>query len=269
MPDVVVTGAAGRIGRVVAPALREAGFEVRLTDLVDAPDAFAGFDYRKADMLDGAAMDAVMAGASTLLHLAGMPGVRDWPVLERVNVTGTRTTFDAAIGAGVGHIVYASTNHVCGFNPADVALTPDTPIAPDSSYGVTKLFGENLLAQLCAHHGWSGLSLRICSFLPAPTELRHLKTWLSHADMARLAIAALRSPAIGHRAVWGLSDNRRGKVDRAHWDAIGYAPADDAERFVEALAARGLDPDGASEWPFLGGNLAVPVAAYAPRESAA
>ena len=260
MSDVVVTGAAGRIGRVVAPALRNAGFDVRLTDIVDAPDALAGFDYRKADMLDSAAMDAVMAQSSALLHLAGKPGVRDWPVLERVNVSGTRTVFDAAVAAGVDHIVYASTNHVCGFNPADVALTPDTPIAPDSSYGVTKLFGENLLAQLCAQHGLSGLSLRICSFVPAPTEPRHLKTWLSHADMARLAVAALRSPAIGHRAVWGLSDNRRGNVDRAHWEAIDYAPADDAERFVEALAAQGYDTDVASQWLYLGGSLAVPAA---------
>lgn len=265
MPDVVVTGAAGRIGQVVAPALRDAGFDVRLTDIVDAPDALAGFDYRKTDMLDSAAMGAVMADASALLHLAGMPGVRDWSVLERVNVSGSRIVFDAAVAAGVGHIVYASTNHVCGFNPADVALTPDTPIAPDSSYGVTKLFGENLLAQLCAHHGLSGISLRICSFVPAPSERRHLKTWLSHADMARLAVAALRSPAIGHRAVWGLSDNRRGNVDRAHWASIGYVPADDAERFAAGLATVGAPPD----WPFLGGSLAVPVAAGRQAESAA
>lgn len=260
MVDVIVTGAAGRIGRVVTPALRAAGLSVRLTDVIDRADVFADYDYRQADMIDGAAMADVMDGGGALLHLAGIPGVRAWDVLERVNVSGTRTVFDAAVAAGIRHIVYASTNHVCGFNPADVALTPDTPLAPDSPYGVTKLFGENLLAWLCDQHGLSGISLRICSFLPMPTQARHLKTWLSHADTARLSLAALGSPRIGHRIVWGLSNNRRGDVDAAHWDAIGYAPADDAERFVDDLAASGIDTTAVSEWPNLGGNLAVSTA---------
>lgn len=229
-PRVVITGAAGRIGRVVAAGLHGAGIPLRLTDRAAPPEDLAGIPFVAADLLDADAMARVMSGADTLVHLGGAAGyINDWETLEQVNIVGTRVTFEAAVEAGIRRIVYASSNHVCGFNPADELLGSHTPIRPDGLYAVTKLFGENLLSYICDSENLVGVSLRICSFAEKPRQKRHLSTWLSHKDMVALVKVAIAIEAPGHHVLWGVSNNRRSNVDREPWIAHGYEPEDDAD----------------------------------------
>lgn len=254
---VVITGAAGRIGSVVAQGLHRAGVPVRLTDRREPPEEVAHLPFEVADITDAAAMARIMTGARALVHLAGHPNSRDWAVLEQANFRGTQVAFEAAVAAGVRRLLYASSIHVAGFHPADVRLTADIELRPDSPYGVSKVFGEQLLRYLCERHEIVGVALRICSFAPEPAQARHLRTWLSHGDMLRLVHAGLRTTQTGFSAIWGLSSNRRASVDRDHWKAAGYEPQDEAERFVDALGRSGVDTSLVSEWPDLGGGVAL------------
>src|SRR4051812_43358381 len=70
-PLVLVTGAAGRVGRVVAAALRE-NFSVRAFDRVPIPDDPAA---HVGDLADRAAVERAIAGVETIVHLGACPSM--------------------------------------------------------------------------------------------------------------------------------------------------------------------------------------------------
>lgn len=249
---ILITGASGRIGSLLARDLARPHRTLRLTDLADDRDIIG------ADILDPAAMARLMIGVDAVIHLAGHPNSRDWATLERSNMQGSRIVFETAIAAGVRKVIYASSIHAVGLHPCDAALTAEMPLWAGSPYGVSKAYGETLLRYLCRETGTAGFALRIGSFRPRPTDARELTTWLSPADMVRLAEACLITAERSFNLVWGLSANRRAEVDRQTWSRVGYRPQDEAEDHIEALVAAGVDVDRVSEWPFLGAHFVSP-----------
>lgn len=97
-PPILVTGGTGTLGGHVVPLLRAAGHEVRILTRQSRPPA-DGVSYVTGDLLSGAGVDAAVAGARTVLHLAGGPKGDD---------EATRTLVRAASRAGVGHLVHIS-----------------------------------------------------------------------------------------------------------------------------------------------------------------
>ena len=81
--------------------------------------------------------------------------------------------------------------------PVDEKLELDCAFRPDGFYGLSKVWGEAMSRMYWDKHGIEGISLRIGSALPRPTEFRHLSTWLGHEDLLQL-IDALHRGA-GHR----------------------------------------------------------------------
>jgi uronate dehydrogenase len=138
----------------------------------------------------------------------------------------------------VRRVVYASTNHAVGFTPvpADEQLPADTPVRPDTLYGVSKAFGEALARYYVERYGFAVACLRIGTFAERPPDRRALSTWLSPADCARLVDACLRSDQLGFALVWGVSANTRRTWSLAAGRALGYEPRDDAEHFAAGFA---------------------------------
>lgn len=254
--SVLITGAAGRIGRTLTAGLSSAGLRLRLTDRDDLPDVPGGCEFVRADLHDPAVFGPLCRDVTAVVHLAGHPNSRDWDVVQSANVDPTRRLFESAVAAGAQRLVYASSVHVAGYAPADARLTADMELRPDGPYGLSKVAGEMMLRYAVDRSGCTGVALRICSFRPSPTNARELRTWLSPYDMIALALAALTSRAKGFHAVWGISNNGAADVDRSHWQAIGYQPRDDASDHRSALADAGVDVDLVSEWRYLGGAFA-------------
>lgn len=95
---ILVTGGTGTLGSHVVPLLRAAGREVRvLSRGVHA--SVDGVEYVTGDLLKDEGVDAAVAGASVVLHLAGGAKGDD---------EATRNLVRAAVGAGVRHLVYIS-----------------------------------------------------------------------------------------------------------------------------------------------------------------
>ncbi|WP_333769734.1 NAD-dependent epimerase/dehydratase family protein [Streptomyces sp. IBSBF 2435] len=242
---ILLTGAAGGLGTLMRGLLPSYGYRLRLLDLLPIdgePDAIT------ADLADRDALRAAVRGVDAVVHLAGISLESTFEKILRANIEGTYNLYEAAREEGVRRIVSASSNHAVGFTPrprGDDPLIPvGTPRRPDTYYGLSKCFGEDL-AQLYADlHGIDTVSIRIGSCFPEPTTVRMLSVWMSPADGARLLHAALTAEVTGHTVVYGSSANTRLWWDLAPARALGYAPQDDSEVFAPPLiAAQGeLDP---------------------------
>ncbi|MEQ8369747.1 MAG: NAD(P)-dependent oxidoreductase [Alphaproteobacteria bacterium] len=250
---VLITGAAGAIGRVLRSGLAGRHGCLRLLDVAPLGPAAAAEEVIQADLLDGPALDSALAGVDALVHLAGASDPRDFATMYRTNVHGLYILFEAARTHGVRRIVFASSNHAYGMAPVDHPVTVTDPPRPDSFYGVTKVFGETLLRYYWDKHGIESVSLRIGSFTERPTEQRHLSTWLSPADGVALFDRALKQPDVGAAIVVGMSANRRLRVGETNWSAIGYRPSDDAESWAGRLREENVDVDGPPQWGRHGG----------------
>jgi uronate dehydrogenase len=239
---VLLTGAAGRIGSVLRPALRGELDELRLSDLREPDGVVAPETFVRADLADADAVLRAVDGVDAVVHLGAVPDEAPFGAIAGPNLHGAFAVFDACRRTGVRRVVYASSNHATGFYPVGEPLDGTWPPRPDGLYGASKVFGEALGRMFSERFGLEVVCLRIGSFRPAPGERRELSTWLSHGDAVRLVRAALTADAIGFEIVYGVSANTR-----AWWPLseaarrIGYAPRDDAEAFADELAGVGED----------------------------
>lgn len=161
---IVITGGAGFIGKRLARQILERGSltdatgqerpvtAVTLFDVVEA----AGFegDARvttiAGDITDAAQVAAVVGtDADSIFHLAAIVSAHaeeDYDLGMRINLDGTRNVIQAARGlAKPPKVVFASSVAVYGGSGLPDTVTDETPITPQTSYGVAKACGEQLL----------------------------------------------------------------------------------------------------------------------------
>ena len=148
---VLVTGAAGCLGRAVLARLAARGHEARGHDLAAAPPgAVATAGWVRGDLF-AAGLDGAAATCDAVVHCAALvhrPDVRDPAAYERINVDGTRHVLDVARDAGVapGRCVTASTVGVYG-RDHDLDADEDSPVAPVTPYAASKLRAETLVRE--------------------------------------------------------------------------------------------------------------------------
>jgi uronate dehydrogenase len=230
---VVITGAAGRMGRYLRAGLPAAGWKLRLLDRVPIPDAD---DAIVADIGDRKALDAAMADAGAVVHLAAAStSGASFEDVKVSNIDGTYAVMTAARRAGVPRVVFASSNHANGFAPRSVPARPGSGDRPDSYYGASKVFGEALGRMYADRYGMRVACLRIGSCMERPNKPRTLATWLSPADLVRLVAACLTSDQYCYCVVYGISGNTRRWWDLGPGEAIGYHPQDNAETFAAEI----------------------------------
>ena len=238
MKSVLITGAAGNIGRVLRRGLRD-DYLLRLTDCIQIVDPEVT-DVRVADVRSVEEMEEVCKGIDSVVHLAGEPSTgSSWSVVLNANIEGTYGIFEAARLAGVKRVIFASSNHATGYYEKESIYTkPDMLARPDSLYGVSKAFGEDLARFYYDEYGINAYCLRIGSFQPDDSVInrssdRILSTWLSHRDLVRLVRCCIETNNAEFGIYYGISNNTR-----AFWDIenareeIGYSPEDDAENLI-------------------------------------
>jgi uronate dehydrogenase len=253
MKKVLITGAAGHIGRALRAGMR-GHYTLRLADIAPQAPAVEGEEVVAADIRDLAAMTQAMQGMDCVVHLAGIPDEDTWERIRDMNIDGCYNVFEAAYQAGVKRVVFASSNHAVGFHRRTKTLDEQAQPRPDSRYGVSKVFGEALGRLYADKHGLSVACLRIGSFRPddTPTAPRHLATWISHRDMVQLTRRCVDHPNYHFVVVYGVSGNDAGHWDNGHAAFLGYAPQDNAQRRADDIACTAA-PEDAREALFHGG----------------
>jgi uncharacterized protein YbjT (DUF2867 family) len=95
---ILVTGGTGTLGRLVVPRLRDTGRDIRVLSR-HGSEAGQGIEFVTGDLATGEGLDAVVAGAEIVMHLAGS---------AKGDEEKARHLVRAASRAGVRHLVYIS-----------------------------------------------------------------------------------------------------------------------------------------------------------------
>jgi uronate dehydrogenase len=235
---LLLTGAAGGLGRVLRPRLAACCDTLRVSDVAELGAAAPGEEVRPARLEDKAAMLALLEGVDAVVHLGGISTEQAFEGILEANIRGAFHLYEAARIHRVRRIVFASSNHVTGFYKQSETIDPTMPMRPDGYYGLSKAFGENLAQFYFDRYGLETVSLRIGSSFPEPRDRRMLATFLSYDDLERLVLASLSAPVVGHSVIYGMSDNVVSWWDNTPARHIGYRPHDSSEPFRAALEQR-------------------------------
>lgn len=241
---LLLTGAAGALGRELRPRLKKYCDTLRVSDVAEMAPAGPGEEAMTVPLEDRAAMRGLLEGVDAVIHLGGVSVETPFDPILAANILGVYNLYEAARRNGVKRIVFASSNHVTGFYRQDEVVSPLDPVRPDTMYGVSKAFGENISRMYFDRFGIQTACLRIGSALAAPKDRRMLASWLSFDDLERLVVACLSTAMLGHTIVYGMSDNPVSWWDNTPARHLGYLPQDSSERFRAELEKRQpeLDP---------------------------
>ncbi len=245
--NLLLTGAAGTLGRVLTPTLQGLTQQLRISDLAPALQALdvpAGVEAQPCDLADAAAVHALLQGVQAIVHLGGISVEGPWQPILQANIVGLHNLYEAARRQGVKRVVFASSNHVTGCYAQAQTVSPQDPPRPDGNYGLSKLFGEGIASLYWDRFGIETVCLRIGTATPAPPDRRGLATWLSLPDLAQLVTCALTAPAVGFLVAYGISGNTRRFYDtEAAWARLGYVPQHNAETHAQQVQHL-LQPEG-------------------------
>jgi uronate dehydrogenase len=241
MQRVLITGAAGRVGRVLRAGLAAPERLLRLVDVADMGAAGEREEVHKGDATSLDFMLEAMKDVDVVIHLAAYPEEGPWTTIFPLNYEMTYTLFEAAKQAKVDRVIFASSVQAVGFHSLAKTIDDTVRLRPSGYYGVSKAFGESLASLYADKYGLSAACVRIASFEQKPTGMRMLSTWLSYEDGVHLFERCIRAPRHHFYRVFGVSNNTRSRVDNSHVDWLGYRPTSNAEDYLEDILANGED----------------------------
>ena len=235
---VLVTGAHGKVGRVLVPRLLQVGHYVRATDLTRPQwdrlqDPSEAEDYWQADLTDAGACYALARGCDAVVHTAAIPQPIHNPahVVFGNNLLSTFNVLEAAIAAGVRRFVNFSSETVPGFLFAHRAFEPDYlpideehQIRPQDSYATSKWFGELLMERAPERADIATISIRPCWVQDVGSYERNLGpivrdssvlvenvcSYIDVYDLAEATVLAVESDLAGHEVLYVASPDTIG-----------------------------------------------------------
>lgn len=240
---ILITGAAGRLGRELRRGLAPLAHRLRLSDVAGIEDLQPNEEAVICDLADEAAIHKACQGVDAIVHFGGVPLERGWDQILNANIRGSYHIYEGARQAGVRRVVYASSVHAIGFHRLEDQIDATAPHRPDGLYGLSKCFVEDLGRLYWDKFGIESVALRIFSSFPEPADRRMLWSWLSFDDCIRLVTAALTAPRVGFTLSFGMSNNAVKPVDNRRAAHLGYLPQDSAEAFRAAVEAKTPVPD--------------------------
>lgn len=151
--DVLITGANGTVGTAILEELGERE-EYTITCLDVEESDHDSYRSVTADISDLETLRGHFEGQDAVIHLAAAVDLSgSWETILQNNIVGTYNVLQAASEAEVGKFLFASSIHTVGmyeieyspdiYDPDyDLTVTHETPVRPDSFYGLSKVFGE-------------------------------------------------------------------------------------------------------------------------------
>jgi len=278
--DVLVTGAYGRCGTALIDHLHgDDEYEFTYYNRSDRPDdhPYGGYETIVGNVTEGEKLREAAEGRDAMVHMAAYPSPSgDWTDVLEPNIVGTYNALEAAREEQLETFVFLSTNHVVGLYETehapelyerDYSLVVDhtDPVRPDSYYGASKSFGEDLARYYVEEFEYPKqvYALRVGTVnMPeydhpygnaesgvddgdfergSPEYQRAVArmkcTWQSRRDFAHEVECCLADDTVDYGVFYGVSDNQRRWFDLEHARSrIDYNPRDDGDEWDEPPA---------------------------------
>jgi len=236
--QILITGAAGRLGTELRRGLSPLAEKLRISDRVVCENVMRHEEMVVCDLSDETETMALSAGCDAVVHMGGASLERPWQEVLDSNIRGSYHIFEGARRHGVRRVIFASSVHAIGYHKIDENIKGNAMIRPDTLYGVSKCFVEALASLYYDKFGIESSCVRIFSSCPEPVDRRMLWSWLSFDDCIRLISACLTAPHLGATVMAGISDNRVKPIDTSNAGHVGYVPLDNTEPFRAAVDER-------------------------------
>ena len=235
---LLITGAGGNLGRELRRGLAPLADTLRLSDRVEMAPAGPSEEVVTADVGDFDAMMSLVEGCDAIVHFGAAPVEKPWDQILNSSIKGGYNVYEAARRHGIKRIVYASSIHAVGYVRREAGADTHTEHRPDTLYGLSKCFVEDLAKLYHDKFGIETVALRINSCFPEPADRRHLSTWMSFRDLIQLVERSLCAESVGFSVLYGISDNRERFFNNDPSRHIGYVPQDSAEDYREKVEAK-------------------------------
>ena len=234
---LLITGAAGNLGRELRRGLAPLAQTLRLSDRADMEPAGENEEVVRCELGDFDSVMSLVEGCDGIVHFGAAPVERPWAEILDSSIKGGYNVYEAARRHGIRRIVYASSIHAVGFVRREEGADTDTPHRPDTLYGLSKCFVEDLAKLYFDKFGIESACLRINSCFPEPADRRHLATWMSFRDLVQLVERCLVAERVGYAVIYGISDNREAFFSNHKVAHLGYRPVDSSEDYRERVEA--------------------------------
>ena len=163
MKRIAVTGSQGGTGSGIAAVLRDSGYDV--LGIARVPNVLGDPDYVQLDLGDAAGVNDAFSRVDAVVHFGSVPGTGNMSTtagFQNVAVAGFNV-FQAAKNVGIQRVVWASSVETYGdfHHLPSLPVTEDSPLAPPSIYGASKVLLENLASDYCRWYGMSIAGFRL------------------------------------------------------------------------------------------------------------
>jgi nucleoside-diphosphate-sugar epimerase len=227
---VLVTGAAGLLGRRVVEAFRAAGSDVSGVDIVEARGS-AAMRHVVLDLARDDLSHLFDDGYDVVVHAAAVADLgrgHSEPEVLANNTSSTARLLFASLEAGTHRIVFVSSQSVLGLSRGPGVVAPDRlpvdehhPCRPRDGYALSKKFGEDIAAVLADRFDAAISSIRLPVVWDPDTRKAHVAkrladpeqaarsnwAYVDARDAARGIVLAAERTAGGHR-VYNVSAER-------------------------------------------------------------
>lgn len=172
---VLVTGSAGRLGRVIVELLRAKGVDCIGMDVKESATTDVRADIRERKEIAG-----IIKNISHVIHTAAVHGRHmdmDVPRADFIetNILGTLNLLEASVEHKIKSFIYTSTTSIYGKSMensnAAVWVDEELTASPRDIYDITKLTAENLCRDFFDKEQLNGCTLRVSRFMDEPRNL--------------------------------------------------------------------------------------------------
>jgi uronate dehydrogenase len=228
---ILVTGASGHLGGMLFSSLVKVGYKNLVGTDLRKKNIKKNQKFILANLKNFKTVIKMTKGIHAIVHFGAIPIEDTQQNILNNNIIGTYNLFEAARINKVKRIIFASSNHAIGFHRRTTKLNELSTQRPDSHYGLSKAFGENLSRLYADKFGIKSMCIRIGSCLKNPQDRRHLSTWISYEDLTQLVDIGIKHKSIHHEIVYGASKNKKTWWNNSRAFKLGYKPKDSVDLF--------------------------------------
>ena len=232
---IVLTGASGRLGSYLREPLSKITKKLVSTDKEDIGKTLHNEVFKKLNIKNFKEVNKILKKTDLVIHFGAYSNEGPFQEILDSNILGTYNIWKSAKKNKIKRIIFASSIHSVGMYRANETINHKVMHKPDTFYGLSKCFGENLAQMYWDKCGIECLTIRILSCAKV-TSKRSLSTWLSYDDLIRIVIQSTKIKKLGFEIIYGVSNNKRLNVDNTNATRkLKINIKDNAEKFLNKL----------------------------------